>query len=68
MTLKFKEDYNIMRKSKKVGRPRLNIDKQLLKSEIKKYLNGQKAVDTYRNLKIGKTSFYRILQEMEVHK
>lgn len=51
----------------KVGRPKLNIDKQLLKSEIKKYLNGeQKAVTTYRNLKIGKTSFYRILEKMEV--
>ena len=68
MTLKFKEDYNIIEKSKKAGRPRLNIDKQFLKSEIDKYLNGQKAIDTYRNLKIGKTSFYRILQEMEVHK
>lgn len=68
MTLKFKEDYNIMEKSKKVGRPKLNIDKKLLKSEIKKYLNGQKAVTTYRNLGIGKTSFYRILEKMEVHK
>lgn len=57
-----------MEKLKKAGRPRLNIDKQFLKSEIDKYLNGQKAIDTYRNLKIGKTSFYRILQEMEVHK
>lgn len=51
----------------KVGRPKLNIDKQLLKSEIEKYLNGeQKAVTTYRNLKIGKTSFYRILEKLEV--
>ena len=57
-----------MEKLKKVGRPRLNINKQFLKSEIDKYLNGQKAITTYRNLKIGKTSFYRILQEMEVHK
>lgn len=51
----------------KVGRPKLNIDEQLLKSEIKKYLNGeQKAVTTYSNLGIGKTSFYRILEKMEV--
>lgn len=51
----------------KVGRPKLNIDKQLLKSEIEKYLKGeQKAVTTYQNLKIGKTSFYRILEKMEV--
>lgn len=57
-----------MKKSKKAGRPRLNINKQFLKSEIDKYLNGQKAITTYRNLKIGKTSFYRILQEMEVHR
>ena len=51
----------------KVGRPKLNIDEQLLKSEIKKYLNGeQKAATTYSNLGIGKTSFYRILEKMEV--
>ena len=69
MTLKFKEDYNIMEKSKKVGRPKLNIDKITLSTEIKKYLSGeQKAITTYRYLKIGKTSFYRILQEMEVHR
>ena len=57
-----------MKKSKKAGRPKLNINKQFLKSEIDKYLNRQKAITTYRNLKIGKTSFYRILQEMEVHR
>lgn len=58
-----------MEKFKKVGRPKLNIDKVTLSAEIQKYLNGeQKAVTTYRNLKIGKTSFYRILQEMEVHR
>ena len=51
----------------KVGRPKLNMDKQLLKSEIKKYLNGkQKAVTTYRNLGISKTSFYRILERLEI--
>lgn len=58
-----------MEKLKKVGRPKLNIDKVILSAEIQKYLNGeQKAITTYRNLKIGKTSFYRILQEMEVHR
>lgn len=56
-------------KNKKVGRPKLNIDRVTLSAEIQKYLNGeQKAITTYRNLKIGKTSFYRILQEMEVHR
>lgn len=51
----------------KVGRPKLNIDKQLLKSEIEKYLKGeQKAFTTYQNLKIGKTSFYRILDRLEI--
>ena len=58
-----------MEKFKKVGRPKLNIDKVTLSAEIQKYLNGeQKAITTYRNIKIGKTSFYRILQEMEVHR
>ena len=47
-----------MEKFKKVGRPKLNIDKVTLSAEIQKYLNGeQKAITTYRNLKIGKTSF-----------
>lgn len=56
-----------MKKLKSVGRPKLNIDKITLSTEIKKYLNGeQKAVTTYRNLGIGKTSFYRILEKMEV--
>ena len=51
----------------KVGRPKLNIDEQLLKSEIEKYLKGeQNAVTTYQNLKIGKTSFYRILDRLEI--
>lgn len=53
----------------KIGRPKLNINEKKLKSEIKKYLNGeQKAVTTYQNLKIGKTSFYRILKNLEVSK
>lgn len=56
-----------MEKILKVGRPKLNLDKNLLLSEIEKYKNGeQKAIDTYRNLNIGKTSFYRILSSMEV--
>lgn len=54
-------------KVKKVGRPRLNIDKTTLLLEIQKYLNGeQSGVQTYQNLKIGKTSFYRILNQMKV--
>ena len=44
MTLKFKEDYIIMEKSKKVGRPKLNIDKITLSTEIKKYLSGEQNI------------------------
>lgn len=55
-----------MERNLKVGRPKLNIDKGFLLSEIEKYKNGQKAIDTYRNLNIGKTSFYRILNSLEV--
>lgn len=55
-----------MEKLRSVGRPKLNIDKELLQAEIEKYKNGQQATVTYRNLGIGKTSFYRILQKMEV--
>ena len=51
----------------KIGRPKLNINEKLLKSEIEKYLKGeQTAVTTYQNLKIGKTSFYRILDRLEI--
>lgn len=57
-----------MEKLKKAGRPPLNINKNLLLSEIEKYKNGQKAIDTYRNLNIGKTSFYRILEKLEVRR
>ncbi len=49
----------------KVGRPSIysRLDKNLLKSEIDKYLNKeQNGVTTYTNLKIGKTSFYSILK------
>lgn len=58
-----------MKVVKKVGRPKLNIDKDLLEEELKKYINNeQSAVKTYNTLKIGKTSFYRLLQKMEVKK
>ena len=53
----------------KIGRPTIyyRLDENFLKSEIKKYIEGkQNGVTTYRNLGIGKTSFYRILQEMGV--
>lgn len=54
-------------KNLKVGRPKLDIDKNVLSAEIKKYLNEeQKAVTTYRNLGISKTSFYRILERLEI--
>ena len=54
-------------KNLKIGRPKLNINEKLLKSEIEKYLKGeQTAVTTYQNLKIGKTSFYRILERLEI--
>ena len=50
-----------------VGRPRLNIDEGTLLLEIEKYKNGQQSgVQTFRNLKIGKTSFYRLLNQMNV--
>lgn len=56
MILKFKEGrIGNMEKILKVGRPKLNIDKNLLLAEIEKYKNGQqKAIDTYRNLNIRK--------------
>lgn len=53
--------------NRKVGRKKLNIEPSLLKAEITKYLDKeQTAVKTYNALGIGKTSFYRILQKMEV--
>ena len=58
-----------MEKLNKVGRPKLNLDQNVLKLEIEKYLNKeQSGVITYNNLKIGKTSFYAILKKMEVKK
>jgi len=55
-------------KAKKVGRPKLNIDENILRVEIEKYKNGQKAVDSYRNIGISKSSFYRLLEKMEVQR
>jgi len=68
MILKFEEELYIMgnMKLRSAGRPKLVIDKELLEVEIEKYINGQTAVKTYRNLGIGKTSFYRLLSQMEV--
>lgn len=52
---------------KKVGRKKLNIDKTLLEEQLQKYINNkQSAVKTYNTLKIGKTSFYRLLHQLEV--
>lgn len=50
----------------KVGRPKLKIDKELLQEELQKYFNKeQTGVQTYTNLKIGKTSFYKILKTVK---
>ena len=58
-----------MEKSKNVGRPPLKLDKSKVLEEVNKYLkNEQSGVVTYRNLGIGKTSFYRLLKSMEVKK
>lgn len=49
-------------KIKKAGRPKLNLDNTKIKEEIEKYKNKeQTARQTYINLKIGRTSFYKIL-------
>ena len=54
-------------KNKKMGRPKLNIDNNTLQREIQKYLNKtQSGTVTYKNLGIGKTSFYKILKQLEV--
>ena len=56
-------------KTKKVGRPKLNINETDFQEEIKKYLNNkQTAIKTYQNLKIGKTSFYSILRKRGIRK
>ena len=52
-----------MKIKKQVGRPKLKINEVDFQKEIKKYLNDeQTAIETYQNLKIGKTSFYSILK------
>ena len=58
-----------LKNKNKVGRPKLNIDRNRLKLEVQKYLNKeQDGITTYKNLGIGKTSFYKILKQMEVKK
>lgn len=54
-------------KNAKIGRPKLNIDKNTLLLEVEKYKNGeQKAIDTYRKIGISKSSFYRLLEKMKI--
>ncbi len=51
---------------KKVGRPKLKVNDKILQQELQKYFNKeQSGVKTYENLKIGKTSFYKIVKEYE---
>ena len=58
-----------LKNKNKVGRPKLKIDTNRLKLEVQKYLNKeQDGITTYKNLGIGKTSFYKILKQMEVKK
>lgn len=53
----------------KIGRPKLKLDEAELQKELKKYLEGkQSAVTTYSILKIGKTSFYKILKDRNIKK
>lgn len=53
----------------KVGRPKLYFDETELQKELEKYLEGkQSAVATYSALKIGKTSFYKILKDRNIKK
>lgn len=48
---------------RRVGRPSLSLDPIKLKEEIGKYKAGlQNGVTTYKNLGIGKTSFFAILK------
>lgn len=58
-----------MKIKKQVGRPKLKINEVDFQKEIKKYLNDeQTAIETYQNLKIGKTSFYSILRKKGIRK
>lgn len=51
----------------KVGRPKLKIEPNLLKDELSKYKSHkQTGVQTYKNLGVGKTSFYKILKQLGV--
>ena len=53
-----------MKIKKQVGRPKLIMNEADFQEEVRKYLdNEQSGVKTYQNLKIGKTSFYKILKE-----
>ena len=46
-------------KKNKIGRPKINIDKNILNTEIEKYLNKeQSAITTYHNLKIRKNVIF----------
>lgn len=53
-------------KVRSAGRPKLKYDNRIANTEIKKYLNGQSAIKTYRNIGISKSSFYRLLEKMEI--
>lgn len=55
-------------KLKSAGRPKLQIDNNTIKIEIDKYLRGQKAIETYKNMGISKSSFYRLLNKLEVQR
>lgn len=49
----------------KFGRPSINYNTDLFNSEIKKWKEGkQTAVVTYQNLGISKSSFYKIIKEI----
>ncbi len=53
----------------KVGRPKLNINEKELQDQLNKYINKkQSGVETYKALKMGKTSFYAILKERGIKK
>ena len=56
-------------KIRSAGRPKLQIDIIKRDIEIPKYLNReQSAIQTYRNMGISKSSFYRLLNQMEVQR
>lgn len=53
-------------KVRSAGRPKLNYNHNTAEAEIEKYKNGQKAIDTYRKIGISKSSFYRLLAELQI--